>query len=60
MTPYLVLASDNGYLYGDFGVVDKNVPWATPVVLRCRGRLAWVRPATTSYPTSNIDFAPTL
>jgi N-acetylglucosamine-6-sulfatase len=56
----LVLASDNGYLYGDFGIVDKSVPWATPVVLS----MAWpsgmgTTKRTTSYPTSNIDFAPT-
>ena len=56
----LVLASDNGYLYGDFGVVDKSVPWATPVVLS----MSWpngmgTRPRRTSYPASNIDFAPT-
>ncbi len=56
----LVLASDNGYLYGDFGVVDKNVPWATSVVLS----MSWpngmgTTRRRTSYPTSNIDFAPT-
>jgi N-acetylglucosamine-6-sulfatase len=56
----LVLASDNGYLYGDFGIVDKSVPWATPVVLS----MSWpdgmgTTKRTTNYPTSNIDFAPT-
>jgi len=56
----LVLASDNGYLYGDFGIVDKSVPFATSLVLS----MAWpdgmgTRKRTTGYPTSNIDFAPT-
>ena len=56
----LVLASDNGYLYGDFGIVDKWVPWATSLVLS----MSWpngmgTTRRMTAYPTSNIDFAPT-
>lgn len=56
----LVLASDNGFLFGEFGFYGKHVPWATPVVLS----MAWPRamgttPRTSPYPTSNIDLAPT-
>ncbi len=57
----LVLASDNGFLFGEFGLYGKHVPWAVPVVLS----MAWPRvmgtvARTTSFPTSNIDLAPTL
>jgi arylsulfatase A-like enzyme len=57
----LVLASDNGFLFGEFGIYGKHVPWATPVVLS----MAWpsvmgTTARTTSFPTSNIDLAPTL
>jgi len=56
----LVLASDNGFLFGEFGLYGKHVPWAVPVVLS----MAWPSgmgtvARTTPYPTSNIDLAPT-
>lgn len=56
----LVLASDNGFLFGEFGLYGKHVPWAAPVVLS----MAWPRamgvtPRTSAFPTSNIDLAPT-
>lgn len=56
----LVLASDNGFLFGEFGIYGKQVPWAVPVVLS----MAWPRvmgtaPRTSAVPTSNIDLAPT-
>lgn len=56
----LVLASDNGLLFGEFGIKGKHVPWSVPVVLsmawpRGMGTTSW----TTPFPTSNIDLAPT-
>lgn len=56
----LVLTSDNGALFGEFGLVGKHVPWAVPVPLA----MAWPRgigttPRTSQVPTSNIDLAPT-
>lgn len=56
----LVLASDNGFLFGEFGIYGKHLPWAVPVVLS----IAWPRvmgttPRVSSFPTSNIDLAPT-
>lgn len=56
----LVLASDNGFLFGEFGVHGKHVPWSVPVVLS----MAWPRamgvtPRSSAFPTSNIDLAPT-
>lgn len=57
----LILASDNGYQYGEFGVRDKWLPWSVRVPLS----MAWpagmgTMARTTAYPTSNIDLAPTL
>jgi arylsulfatase A-like enzyme len=57
----LVLTSDNGFLFGEYGLYGKHVPWAAPVVLS----MAWPRamgsqPRTTDVPVSNIDLAPTL
>jgi hypothetical protein len=56
----LVLTSDNGFLFGEFGLYGKHVPWSVPVVLS----MAWPRgmgtaERTTGLPTSNIDLAPT-
>jgi len=57
----LVLTSDNGFLFGEFGLYGKHVPWSSPVPLS----IAWPRAMgttarTTGFPTSNIDLAPTL
>lgn len=56
----LVLASDNGFLLGEFGLYGKHVPWSAPTVLV----MAWPRALgtggrTTGFPASNIDLAPT-
>lgn len=56
----LVFTSDNGFLFGEYGLYGKHVPWSAPVPLA----MAWPRalgtaPRTTSFPTSNIDLAPT-
>jgi arylsulfatase A-like enzyme len=56
----LVLTSDNGVLFGEYGLLGKHVPWSVPVPLA----MAWPRamgttPRTTDVPTSNIDLAPT-
>lgn len=57
----LVLTSDNGFLFGEFGLYGKHVPWSAPVPLA----MAWPRAMGTTarrtgFPTSNIDLAPTL
>lgn len=57
----LILASDNGYQYGEFGVRDKWLPWSVRVPFA----MAWpaamgTKARTTGFPTSNIDIAPTL
>jgi hypothetical protein len=56
----LVLTSDNGFLFGEFGLYGKHVPWAAPIVLS----MAWPRAMgtagrTSDVPVSNIDLAPT-
>ncbi len=57
----LILASDNGYQYGEFGVRDKWLPWSVrvPLVMAWPDAMGTVA-RTTDYPTSNIDIAPTL
>ncbi len=57
----LVFTSDNGFLFGEFGLYGKHVPWSAPVPLS----MAWPRAMgtttrTTGFPASNIDLAPTL
>jgi arylsulfatase A-like enzyme len=56
----LVLTSDNGVLFGEYGLRGKHVPWSVPVPLA----MAWPRAMgttarATDVPTSNIDLAPT-
>lgn len=56
----LVLTSDNGLLFGEYGLLGKHVPWSVGVPLwmswpRAMGTIA----RTTDAPTSNIDLAPT-
>jgi hypothetical protein len=57
----LVLTSDNGLLFGEYGLMGKHVPWSVSVPLA----MSWPRAMgttarTTDVPTSNIDLAPTL
>jgi arylsulfatase A-like enzyme len=57
----IVLTSDNGLLFGEYGLMGKHVPWSVSVPLA----MSWPRAMgttarTTDVPTSNIDLAPTL